>query len=238
MNDRSIQTVGILGAGRVGTAIARQALRAGYEVLVATSRPASEISLLVEIMAPEARAVGAEEAARASDLVVLAVPLPRYRTLRPELLSGQVVIDVMNYWPATDGEIAEFAEAVSSEVVQEFLPGARLVRTLNHLGYHDIEDDAMPPGHPQRRALAVAGNDAGARAVVAAFIDRLGFDPVDAGPLSAAAKLAPGTRIFGRRLQRDELERELSVDMARNTRRGPVPWNLGAGIHAGKAETR
>jgi len=204
-----VRTIGVLGAGRVGTAIARQALKAGYEVRIATARPPSEIALLVDVMVPGATAVSASVAARDSDLVILALPLTKYRTLSPEDLAGKMAIDVMNYWAPTDGTLPEFeGSASSTEIVQRFLPQTRLVRTLNHVGYHEIEDDARPVGHPERRALAVAGG-ADARAVVAAFIERLGFDAVDAGELAAGRHFANGTTIFQSRLRRDEMERIL-----------------------------
>ena len=217
MSGNPIRTVGILGAGRVGTALARQASKAGYEVLVATTRPPAEIELLVEVMAPGAKAVTADLAARASDLVILAVPLATYRKLDPESLSGKIAIDVMNYWAPTDGTLAEFeGEVSSSEVVQQYLWHTRLVRTLNHIGYHEVEEDALPAGHPERRALAVAGNDAKARATVAEFLDRLGYDAVDAGMLESARSFAIGTPIFEGHWQRDEMKRLLDAAVVRS----------------------
>jgi predicted dinucleotide-binding enzyme len=202
----STKTIGILGAGRVGTALARQAMKAGYDVLIATAKPPSEIALIVDMLAPGARAVTAEAAARDADIVVLAVPLGKYPTLHPEFLAGKVVIDAMNYWAPTDGTIAEFeGTASTSEVVQRFLPRTRLVRTLNHIGYHELEEQDLPNGHPERQALALAGDDAEARRTVAEFIDRLGYDPIDAGELAAGRKFDAGTAIFGGRLRRDEM---------------------------------
>jgi len=212
MSGNPIRTVGILGVGRVGTALARQALKAGYEVLLATARPPAEIELLVEVMAPGAKAVTADVAARASDLVILAVPLSKYRQLDPESLPGKIAIDVMNYWAPTDGTLAEFeGDVSSSEMVQQYLRHTRLVRTLNHIGYHEVEEDALPAGHPERRALAVAGNDAKARATVAEFLDRLGYDAVDAGTLASARTFATGTPIFEGHWQRDEMKRLLDA---------------------------
>jgi 8-hydroxy-5-deazaflavin:NADPH oxidoreductase len=217
MSGNPIRTVGILGAGRVGTALARQALKAGYEVLVATTRPPAEIELLVEVMAPGAKAVTADVAARASDLVILAVPLAKYGKLDPESLAGKIAIDVMNYWAPTDGTLAEFeGEVSSSEVVQQYLRYTRLVRTLNHIGYHEVEEDALPAGHPERRALAVAGNDAKARATVAEFLDRLGYDAVDAGMLASTRSFAIGTPIFKGHWQRDEMNRLLDASVERS----------------------
>lgn len=192
-----VRTIGVLGAGRVGTAVARQALRAGYDVLVATASDPSQIELIVEVMAPGARAVTAAEAVRGSDVVVLSVPMRRYLTLDPDLLAGRVVVDAMNYWPETDSHLPEMEGDLStSEVVQDHLAGARLVKTLNHIGYHELESDHAPAGSPGRRALAVAGNDDEARTLVGEVVDRLGYDVVDAGPLAAGRALEPGTPVF------------------------------------------
>ena len=98
-------------------------------------------------------------------------------------------------------------EASSSEVVQRFLPRARLVRTLNHIGYHELEEQGLPPGHPERRALALSGDDPEARQAVATFLDRLGYDPVDAGDLAAGRIFDVGTAVFGGQLRRYEMER-------------------------------
>lgn len=209
------RVVGILGAGRVGMALARQALRSGFTVLVATAKPPSEIALTVATVAPGVDTVTAEELVRDSDVIVLAIPLRKYRTLRPELLAGKVVVDIMNYWAPTDGIVPEFEATVpSSLAIQHFLPEARLVRTLNHLAYHEFEDDALPAGSAGRRAVAVAGDDPAARDMVAAMIDQLGFDPVDAGPLAAARAYAPGTALFGVALTRRQMEHALPTALA------------------------
>lgn len=194
-------SLGILGAGRVGTAIARLAVGAGYRVKVATSRPAADNELIIEIVTPGAVAVEATEAAD-SDLVVVAIPLHKYKSLNAQALDGRVVIDAMNYWAATDGDIADFEDTdlSSSEVVSGYLAGSRVVKSFNHIGYHEMEPDAGAAGAPDRRALALAGDDDQAKALVAAFIDRLGFDAVDAGDLAAGKSFEPGTDIFNGRL--------------------------------------
>ncbi|MDB5561990.1 MAG: hypothetical protein JWN11_1408 [Hyphomicrobiales bacterium] len=211
MLERKVTSVGILGAGKVGTAIARQAIRAGYSVAIATAKPPEDIALIVEFTAPGAIATTAEALMRDSDLIVIAVPLAKYRTLDASGLAGKVAIDVMNYWAPTDGAIADFEGArSSSEVVQLHLPETRLVRTLNHIGYHELEQNALAAGRPGRQALAIAANDVAARRLVADFIDQLGFDPVDAGPLIAARALQVGSPVFGARLARFEMENALS----------------------------
>lgn len=209
-------TIAVLGAGRVGTAVARQALRAGFEVLIAASGDPADIELIASIMAPGARAVTAAQAAAAGDVVVLSIPLGKVTTLDPATLDGKIVVDAMNFWAETDGTMPALADAeTSSHLVASVLPGARLVKTLNHIGYHDLDTDHRPSGAPDRRALAVAGDDAGARAVVASFIDAIGFDVVDAGPLVAGAALEPGTEIFDGVHTRDELETLLGMAVRR-----------------------
>lgn len=189
--------IGILGAGRVGTALARQALKAGYQVRIATAQPAMDNALLVDIVTPGAVAVESSEAA-ASDLVVLAIPLHKYRTLHPGDLAGRIVIDAMNYWAPVDGVFDDFESdtRTSSEIVEGFLQHSRVVKSLNHIGYHELEGDDKPAGDATRRALALAGDDAEAKAFVANFIDRLGYDAVDAGNLAAGRSFQPATEIF------------------------------------------
>lgn len=213
MND--VKTIGILGAGRVGTAIARRAVAAGYEVRIATARPASELEMLVSFVAPGAIAGDAQDVIAQSDLVVLALPLSKYRALDPALFVDKVVVDAMNYWAQTDGALPEFERGLSStEVVASHLKGARLVRTFNHMGYHEIDEEARPEGDPERRAMAVAGNDAEARQRVAGFIDRIGFDPVDAGSLATARFFDIGTPVFGAPLNSNAMRRALALPLA------------------------
>ena len=204
LGDKSDAVIGVLGVGRVGSAVARQALKSGYRVKVSGSREPEHISLLTEIVIPGAEAVTAQDAALQADLVVLAVPLHKYRTLPVDALAGKIVIDAMNYWAPVDGTIADFEERSSSEVVQEFLPSSRIVKTLGHIGYHELESDDLPAGAEHRRALGIAGDDEEAKAIVAEFIDRLGYDVVDAGSLAEGVNFQPGTPIFsGRQSARD-----------------------------------
>lgn len=203
-------TVGILGAGKVGTVLARLSVAADYRTLISASGDPEAIRLIIDVLTPGATAKASTDVARESDIVILAVPLGRYRALPAAELVGKVVIDAMNYWPPNDGVIAEFeAGAPSSQVVAAALPGARLVKAFSHLGYHQLDEDGRAAGAPDRHAIAIAGDDEQAVQAVAGLVDRLGFDPVVAGPLAVGIRFGPGSTLFGVSTGRAEVGRLL-----------------------------
>jgi predicted dinucleotide-binding enzyme len=205
--------LGIVGAGKFGTTLARAAVAAGYDVAISGSGPADDIALTVEVLAPGTRATTTAEVVRHADIVVLAVPTHRFRELPRDLFAGKILIDAMNYWQPVDGDDAELtgAPAGTSTIVQERFPSARVVKSLNQLGYHQLEENRRPTGAPDRIAIGAAGDDQLAVRRVMRLLDRLGFDPVDAGPLANGFSLEPDGSPIAATYSADQLSRLVQV---------------------------
>ena len=202
--------IAVLGAGHVGPVIARLALNANHRVAIATSGNPGDLALVTQLLIPGAEPRWAADAIADADIVVLAIPLHRFLRMDANDLSGKLVIDAMNYWPPTDGRLPlpfDDEDIGTSEVVAKRLNEATVVKTLNHVGYHELESYARPHGFVDRRALGVAGDDPEAIAAISAFIDRIGYDAVPVGPLSAGRVLQPGGPVFGAVLRREDFER-------------------------------
>jgi predicted dinucleotide-binding enzyme len=199
--------LGIVGAGKLATTIARAAIAARYDVAMSGSGRADDIALTVDVLAPGARAATTDEVVRHADIVVLAVPTHRFRELPRELFDGKIVVDTMNYWEPVDGSDPELAAAAdgTSAVVQRRFPSARVVKSLNQLGYHELDENRRPRGAPDRIAVGAAGDDPAAVGAVMRLIDRIGFDPVDAGPLVDGLVLEPDGSPFAVTYSADEL---------------------------------
>lgn len=206
----SIRTLGIIGAGRLGRVLAALAVNAGYRVLVARSGDPAPIARAMAAIGAEAATVA--EVVAESDAVVLALPLGRYRSLPAESMRGMLVVDAMNYWWGADGDRPDLDDprTSTSELVQQHLTGARVVKGLGHMGYQDVEDEARPSGAPGRKAIAIAGESAADLEVVSRLVDDLGFDPVIAGSLASGITLEPGADAFGADVDADELHEMLA----------------------------
>jgi 8-hydroxy-5-deazaflavin:NADPH oxidoreductase len=212
MSTTELSRLAVLGAGHVGPVIARLAIRAGYPVAIATSGDPEDIALITELVIPGAQPLWAADAVADAGIVVLAIPLHRFLDLDPGLLNGKLVVDAMNYWPASDGVLKPFENGASSAVVARRLAGSTVVKALNHIGYHELEDRARPAGAPDRRAAGVAGDDPVAVATIARLVDRMGYDPIRFESLRAGRVLQPGGPVFGAVLTPPEFERAVRED--------------------------
>ena len=204
--------LGIVGAGKYGTTLARAAIAAGYDVAISGSGPADDIALTVDVLAPGAHATTTAEVVRHADIIVLAVPTHRFRELSRELFAGKILIDAMNYWQPVDGDDPELTAARdgTSMIVQERFRSARVVKSLNQLGYHQLEENRHPKGAPERIAIGAAGDDQFAVRKVMRLLDRLGFDPVDAGPLNNGLALEPDGSPIATTYSADQLSKLVS----------------------------
>jgi len=204
---QAVQSIAILGAGKLGVVVAQLALEAGIAVSIAGSGAAEKIALSSKILTPGAIATTSREAIRQADIVILALPLRNYRTLPAEELAGKLVIDAMNYWWEVDGSDPALTNSSlsSSEMVQAFLKDAHVVKALSHMGYHHLRDEAMPETAAGRKAIAIAGDDSADTARVATLVSQLGFDPVIIGGLSLGKILEPGHELFGATIDKETL---------------------------------
>ena len=208
LSPQRVLRIAVLGAGHVGPVIARAAVTAGYPVSIATSGDPENIALITEVLVPGAEPRWAADAVQRSDIVVLAIPLHKFATFDTSLVADKIVVDAMNYWPPIDGvqELFEDRRFGSSEIVAHRLSRSTIVKTLNQIGYHDLEDERRPVGSPDRRAVGVAGDDAAAVDMVSEVIERIGYDAVRLDSLRAGRVLEPGGPVFGASLGRAEFE--------------------------------
>lgn len=179
-----MKKIGFIGAGHIGSTLARLAIDADYEVLLSNRRGPASLSQLVTELGPAASAVTPSEAATA-DLVVVTVPLHAIDQLPEAELAGKTVIDTNNYYPDRDGRIPELdsGDSTTSEMLQRRLPGSRIVKTFSNVVYLHLAQLPRPANDPQRSTLPMAGDDAEAKELVAEFADAVGFDVLDVGEL-------------------------------------------------------
>jgi len=205
-------TIGILGAGNIGSQIARKAIESGYQVVIANSRGPETLAELVAELGDGARAATAVEAAESADIAVVTIPLKNYRDVPVEALAGKTVLDTNNYYWERDGRIAELEEkqTTTSGMLQQHLPQSHVVKAFNHIPAPDITGDAFPAGSPERRALAIAGDHPEANELATRIYDQFGFDTVDVGPLSESWRVERDQPAYGVRQTADELRENLA----------------------------
>lgn len=192
-------TIGIIGSGKIGSNVARAAIAAGYDVLISNSRGPDTLGELVEELGSRAEAVEAAQAASDGDLVLVAVPLGTIDQLPLDALAHKVVMDANNYYPGRDGRIEslDLNQKTTSELLQDLLPHSRVVKAFNNIYAHEIPADGTPEGTDGRRALPIAGDDDAAKEIVTGFLNALGYDAVDLGPLSESWRVERDTPTYG-----------------------------------------
>ena len=205
--------IGLIGAGHIGSQLARLAVAHGYDVVLSNSRGPASLSALVAELGPKARAGTAIDAAKAGDIVVVTVPLKNYRAVPAHPLAGKIVVDTNNYYPQRDGHIAELdnESTTTSELLQAHLPTSKVVKAFNHIYAAELTTDGRPAGTKNRRALVIAGDDPAAKATVARLLDEFGFDAVDAGPLKEGWRIQRDTPGYGPRRTAEELRQDLAA---------------------------
>ncbi len=208
-----MSTIGFIGAGHIGSQLARLAVKNGDRVVISNSRGPETLTDLVRELGPLARAATAEEAARAGDIVVVTIPLKNLSNVPVAPLAGKIVIDTLNYYPQRDGHIADLdnEQTTTSQMVQRHLPASKVVKAFNHIYAAELTTHGQPAGSANRRALVIAGNDAAAKKTVSELLDRFGFDTVDVGPLSESWRIQRDTPGYGPRRTAEQLRKDLAA---------------------------
>ena len=209
----AVKTIGLIGAGHIGSQLARLAVQHGYDVVLSNSRGPETLKDLVSEVGVRARAGTSQQAAQAGDLAVVTIPLKNVSDVPVAPLEGKIVVDTNNYYPQRDGNIAELDDerTTTSELLQRHLPKSKVVKAFNHIYAAALTTDGQPANTTNRRALAIAGDDSEAKRVVTQLIDQFGFDVVDIGPLSDSWRIQRDTPGYGPRRTADELRRDLAA---------------------------
>jgi predicted dinucleotide-binding enzyme len=201
--------IGIIGAGMIGSTLARLFTAAGHDVAVSNSRGPASLKSLIDELGSHGRALDVDAAARFGDVVVLAVPWRKPEALpSPDAVEGKIVIDAMNPY-GQGGRLEDLAGLTSSEHTTRRLPGARIVKAFNtiwykHLGANGRKD--LPVS--KRHAIFVSGDDEDAKRVVIKLIEDIGFGPVDLGSLSEGGRRQePGSAVYNRPMTVEEAVR-------------------------------
>jgi 8-hydroxy-5-deazaflavin:NADPH oxidoreductase len=208
-----MSTIGFIGAGHIGSQVARLAVANGHDVVLSNSRGPASLAPLMAELGSKARAATPLEAATAGEIVVVTIPLKNYRDVPVEPPAGKIVIDTNNYYPQRDGHIPELDDesTTTSELLQAHLPQSKVVKAFNHIYAAELTTHGQPAGSKNRRALVIAGNDPAAKEAVTRLLDQFGFDTVDAGPLKEGWRIQRDTPGYGPRRTADELRKDLAA---------------------------
>ena len=179
-------TIGIIGAGHIGSTLAQGLIGLGHDVVISHSRGPESLAELIAELGPKAQAATPEEAAAAGEWAIVTVPMKSLDAVPVEQLEGKIVLDTCNYYWERDGRISvlDENETTTSEMVQAHLPSSRIVKAFNHIRAAEILTDGTPAGTENRRALATASEFPEAIALVTEIYDAFGLDTVNVGPLS------------------------------------------------------
>ncbi|MFD1441781.1 NADPH-dependent F420 reductase [Lacticaseibacillus hegangensis] len=204
--------IGILGAGKLGSTLARIATSRNLPTMIGSTHSVADLKWVIDTLAPGAISATSADVVKKADVIILAIPLSRYQDLDPAAFAGKVVLDATNYWKEVDGthnHISDFTHS-SSEVIQDWLKDAKVAKAFNHMGYHDLEIEV--DRHPDvPRAMAFATDHDDIRPLVKQVLTAFGFDPFDLGPLRFGLVLEPGSPLFGEAIPRDQFEAKLDA---------------------------
>ena len=201
--------IGIIGAGNIGSTVAKLFALKGHEVALSNSRGPETLHDTVLDIGYGVVAATVEEAARFGDVVLEAIPFGRYQELPAEALVGKVVISASNYYPQRDGEI-DLHGLTQTGLVAEHLRGSRVVKAFNAIYYKDLasQGDERKP-LDERRAIPIAGDDEAAKTLVTELIEGIGFAVVDTGTLAESRVQEPGAAIYTKDLTASEMREML-----------------------------
>jgi predicted dinucleotide-binding enzyme len=206
--------IGIIGAGHIGSTLARHFVSAGHEVAIANSRGPATLKDLAADLGAEPATV--EDAARFGNVVVVSIPFGRYQYVPVDAVVGKTVIDTNNYYPQRDGHYAELDGGIetSSGLLQRHLVGADVVKAFNAIRWDHLRDYGRAGGAGKRHGIPIAGDSSQAKRQVMDLIEQMGFEPVDAGDLAAGRTFEPGTEVYGADLFGEELSEKVGVRVA------------------------
>jgi predicted dinucleotide-binding enzyme len=204
--------IGIIGTGHIGGALATLWVQAGHEVLISSRHP-DELKALAASLGPKARVGTPREAALFGEVVLVSVPYKALPQIGQDLkseLAGKIVLDTCNPYPERDGPMAIEVRAQGTGVASpRFLPGVRLVRAFNAIGYRDLAREAHRSGEPV--AIPLAADDREALAVAEQLVRDAGFAPVVVGGLSRAREFDVGTMPYTRLMTAPQLRQALGL---------------------------